>query len=188
MLRKYKIMSVVILSIYPEIYSTKIAVSEGENIVYRSDVNHSKEDFILFESVMEQMPFRRDAIMDQMRKDNVDIKSIQYVVAEGGLLRPCGEGVYSIDKTMVGDLIEGIGGDDIINIGGLLAFTIANTLRMKSFVVTPASLEERSDLAAFSPHPSIRKKSLFHAMINKYLSRQYAQSVKKNYENMQFFK
>lgn len=184
MLIKYKIMSVVILSIYPEIYSTKIAVSEDENVVYQSDVNHSKEDFILFESVMEQMPFRRDAIMDQMRKDNVDIKSIQYVVAEGGLLRPCGEGVYLIDKTMVGDLIEGIGGDDIINIGGLLAFTIANTLRIKSFVVTPASLEERSDLAAFSPHPSIRKKSLFHAMINKYLSRQYAQSVKKNYENM----
>lgn len=177
-------MSAVILSIYPEIYSTKIAVSEGESIVYQSDINHFEEDFILFEGMMEQMPFRRDAIMEQLRKDNVDIKSIQYVVAEGGLLRPCGEGVYQIDKTMVGDLIEGIGGDDIINIGGLLAFTIANTLRIKSFVVTPASLEERSDLAAFSPHPSVRKKSLFHAMINKYLSRQYADSVKKNYDDM----
>lgn len=177
-------MSAVILSIYPETYSTKIAVSEDEKIVYQSEISHYKEDFVLFESVMEQMPYRRDAVMNQLRKDNVDVKSIQYVVAEGGLLLPCGEGVYSIDKSMVGDLIEGIGGDDIINVGGLLAFTIANTLRIRSFVVTPASLDERSETAAFCSHPSIRKKSLFHAMINKYLSRQYAKSVKKNYEDL----
>lgn len=177
-------MSVVILSIYPEIYSTKIAVSEDENIVYQSEIDHSKEDFISFENIMEQIQYRRDAITDRLHKDNVDIKLIQYVVAEGGLLRPCDEGVYHIDKSMVGDFIEGIGGEDIINIGGLLAFTIANTLRIKSFVVTPASLDERSEMAKFSSHPSLRKKSLFHAMINKYLCRRYANSVKKNYEDL----
>ena len=103
-------MSVVILSIYPEIYSTKIAVSEDENIVYQSEIDHSKEDFISFENIMEQIQYRRDAITDRLHKDNVDIKLIQYVVAEGGLLRPCDEGVYHIDKSMVGDFIEGIGG------------------------------------------------------------------------------
>ena len=35
-------MSTVILSIYPELYSTKIAVSEDDDIVYESDINHSK--------------------------------------------------------------------------------------------------------------------------------------------------
>lgn len=177
-------MSTVILSIYPELYSTKIAVSEDDDIVYESDINHSKEDFVVLENIMEQMPYRRDAIMSQLRKDSVDVKSIQYVVAEGGLLRPCGEGVYAIDKFMVGDLIEGIGGDDVINIGGLLAFTIANTLRIKSFVVDPASIDERSEVAAFSQHPSLKKKSLFHAMINKYLSKEYAESIGRNYKDL----
>lgn len=177
-------MTTSILCIYPEVYSTKIAVSEDEKIIYFSEIDHQKESFILLENIVEQLPYRRDAIMDKMRDDNVDIKSIQYVVAEGGLLRPCESGVYAIDKFMIGDLLEGVGGEDVVNLGGLLAFTIANMLRIKSFVVDPASVDERNELAAFSPHLSLRKKSLFHAMINKYLSRYYAKSVNKNYEDL----
>ena len=47
-----------------------------------------------------------------------------------------------------------------------------------------SSVDERSDLAAFSPHLSLKKKSLFHVMIHKYLSGKYAQSVKKNYDDL----
>lgn len=177
-------MPTIILNIITEVSYTKIAISEDENIVYQCEIDHSKEDFVMIDSIMEQLPFRRDAIMKQMHLDVVDIKSIQYVVAEGGLLKPCESGVYEIDKTMVGDLIDGIGGDDIVNMAGLLAFTIANSLRIKSFVVDPASIDERSKLASFYSHPITRKKSLFHAMINKYLSKKYSQSINKNYEDL----
>lgn len=177
-------MPTIILCINTEVFCTKIAISEDENIVYQCDIDHSKEDFVMIDNIMEQLPFRRDAIMNQLHYDVVDVKSIQYVVAEGGLLKPCDTGVYEIDKTMVGDLIDGIGGDDIINMAALLAFTIANSLRIKSLVVDPASVDERSELASFYSHPITKKKSLFHAMINKYLSRQYARSVNKNYEDI----
>ncbi len=177
-------MPTIILSISTEVFYTKIAISENENIVYQYDIDHSKEEFIMIDNIMEQLPFRRDAIMNQLHQDIVDVKSIQYVVAEGGLLKPCESGVYEINKTMVGDLIDGVGGDDIINMGGLLAFTIANSLRIKSLVVDPASIDERSELASFYSHPITRKKSLFHAMINKYLSKKYAQFVNKNYEDL----
>ena len=177
-------MPTIILSVCPELYSTKIAVSEDEKIVYQSEINHLNEDFILFESNIEQLPFRRDAIMNDLRKNGVNLKNIEYVAAEGGLLRPCKSGVYIIDKNMIGDLIDGIAGDDIVNLGGMLAFTIANGLHVKSFLVEPSSVDERSDLAAFSPHLSLKKKSLYHVMIHKYLSGKYARSVKKNYEDL----
>lgn len=177
-------MKTTILSIAPELYSTKIAISENEKIIYESEIIHAPDELILCENTMEQMPLRRDAIMSHLRKDNVDIKSIQYITAEGGLLRPCKSGVYTIDKKMVGDLIEGIAGDDVINLGGLLAFTIANNLGIRSLVVDPLSVDERSELAAFSPHISLKKKSLFHVMIHKYLSRKYAESLNKNYEDL----
>mgnify|MGYP003289807863 CR=1 FL=1 len=177
-------MATTVLSINPKMYSTQIAISEDESIVYQREIDHSSEDFIVCENITEQLPFRRDAIVSQLRKDAIDIKSIQYVVAEGGLLKPCKSGVYAIDKNMVGDLIDGIAGDDVINLGGLLAFTIANMMRIKSLVVDPASIDERSELAAFCSHPSLRKKSLFHALIHKYLSGKYAASVKKNYEDL----
>ena len=177
-------MAVTILYISPELYSTKIAVSEDEKKVYQCEINHSGEDFLLFENNIEQLPFRRDAVMSQLRKDGVNLKSIDFVAAEGGLLKPCKSGVYQIDKNMIGDLIDGIGGDDIINLGGMLAFTIANSLNVKSFLVQPSSVEERSDLASFSPHISLKRKSLFHALHHKYLSRKYAQFVNKNYEDL----
>lgn len=177
-------MSVSLLLICPDVSSTTIAVSEDDVIVYQSKIDHSKSDFILFDNIMEQLPHRRDAVIYQLRIDNVDVKKIKYVVSEGGLLKPCKSGVYYVDKIMVSDLIDEIAGSDIINMGGLLAFSVANILRIKSLVVDPASVDERSELAAFSPHPSIRKKSLFHAMIHKYLSKKYADSIGKNYDEL----
>lgn len=177
-------MSTIVLAISTEIFYTRIAVSKDESIVYQKDINHTNEEFLQFEGVAEQLPFRRDAIMNQLRQDSVDIKSIQYVVAEGGLLKPCESGVYDIDKNMVGDLIDGVGGDDVINMAGLLAFTIANMLRVRSLVVDPASVDERSELAAFFSHPITRRKSLFHALVHKYLSNKYARYLNKNYEDM----
>ena len=177
-------MSTKILAISTEVCYTAIAISEDENIIYQYEIDHSKEDFLLLDNTIDQLPFRRDALMNQLRHDAVDVKSIQYVVAEGGLLKPCESGVYNIDKTMVGDLIDGVGGDDVMNLGGLLAFTIANTLRVKSFVVDPASVDERSELASFSSHPVTRKKSLFHALVNKYVSNKYARSINKNYDDL----
>lgn len=178
------IMSVTILYISPELHSTKIAVSEDEKKVYQCEIDHSGEDFLLFENNIEQLPFRRDAIMNRLRKDGISLKSIKFVVSEGGLLKPCKSGVYQIDKNMIGDLIDGIGGNDIINLGGMIAFTIANSLNVKSFLVEPSSVDERSELAAFTPNISLKKKSLFHASLHKYLTRKYAKSVNKNYEDV----
>lgn len=177
-------MASTILYLCPELHSTKIAVGEDRKIVYQYEINHLEEEFILFENNIEQLPFRRDAVMSQLRKDGVNLKSIDFVAAEGGLLKPCKSGVYQIDKNMIGDLLDGIGGDDIINLGGMLAFTIANSLNVKSFLVQPSSVDERSDLASFSPHVSLKRKSLFHALHHKYLSRKYAESVNKNYEEL----
>ena len=177
-------MAVTILYISPELYSTKIAVSEDEKKVYQCEINHSGEDFLLFENNIEQLPFRRDAIVDRLRKDGINLKSIKFVASEGGLLKPCQSGVYQIDKNMIGDLIDGIGGNDIINLGGMIAFTIANSLNVKSFLVEPSSVDERSDLAAFTPNISLKKKSLFHTLHHKYLARKYAKSVNKNYEDI----
>lgn len=177
-------MATIILSVCTDLFRTEIAISNDYDIFYQRIIDHSKDVFILFETVIEQLPFRRDAIINQLRSDNVDLKNINCVVAEGGLLKPCASGIYAIDKNMVGDLIEGIAGNDVINLGGLLAFTIANMLNIKSYVIDPASVDERSEIAAFSPNHSLGKKSLFHAMINKYLSAKYADSVNKNYDSL----
>ena len=79
-------MSITILSVCPDINYTTIAISKDEDVVYQTDIDHSNYDFLRYDNIMDQLPFRRDAIINQLKTDGLNIKDIQFVVAEGGLL------------------------------------------------------------------------------------------------------
>ena len=57
-------MSTKILAISTEVCYTTIAISEDENIIYQYEIDHSKEDFLLLDNTIDQLPFRRDALMN----------------------------------------------------------------------------------------------------------------------------
>lgn len=163
---------------------TKIAVCEGENIIYQCDIIHKDDSVTIDMSMVEQMAIRRNAVLSQLRNDGVNLAGIRYVIAEGGLLNPCVPGIYPINKAMVEDLLDGMNGIDVVNLGGLVAFGVANMLGVKSFVIDPASIDERSEVARFVSHPALRKKSLFHSMIHKYLGYHYSLSKHSDYKKL----
>lgn len=163
---------------------TKIAVCESENIIYQCDIIHDNDAVTVDMAMIEQMAVRRNAVLSQLKNDGVNLADIRYVIAEGGLLNPCVSGIYSINKPLVEDLLDGMNGVDVVNLGGLVAFGVANILGVKSFVVDPASIDERSDVARFVSHSALRKKSLFHAMIHKYLGYLYSLSIHSDYKKL----
>lgn len=173
-----------ILLICVDVNMTKIALYRGKDFYYNKTINHAEDESFINDIFVDQIAYRRDAVLYALRRDSVNLKDIKFVVAEGGLLEPCSSGVYAINKIMIEDLIDGVGGNDVINLAGLVAFGVANMLGIKSLAVDPVSVDERSEVAKFAVHPLLRKKSLFHAMINKYLTQKYADSVKKSYEDL----
>ena len=52
-----------ILVINPGATSTKIAVFDGENEIFRSSVEHAAQDLAHFEHVADQMPYRKALIL-----------------------------------------------------------------------------------------------------------------------------
>ena len=66
-------MSFKILTINPGSTSTKIAVFEDENEVFSKTLRHSNEELAPFSTVASQFQFRKDIIISELKKADVDI-------------------------------------------------------------------------------------------------------------------
>ena len=61
-------MSAKILAINPGSTSTKIAVYEGEHPVMVRNITHPVEELKQFKKVTDQLPFRRDLVIQELEK------------------------------------------------------------------------------------------------------------------------
>jgi butyrate kinase len=173
-----------ILSIIPEIQDTRISVFQNGDVYFETEIFHPEEETNQFKSINDQLAYRRNAIVLELKKADISLSDFDAVVSTGGLTNPCQSGVYKINKKMVEDLIDGPLGTVELNLGGLLAFSIGNMYGIKSFAIDPPVVDEFSDLAHYSGNPFISRISLFSTLNHKYLSKKYAESIKKPYEEL----
>ena len=76
-------------------------------------------------------------------------------------------------------------GEHASNLGGLIADNIAQSLpNAKAYIADPVVVDEMIDVARVSGHPEFERMSIFHALNQKAVSRAFALSVDKNYEDL----
>ncbi|MRT92998.1 butyrate kinase [Ancylomarina sp. 16SWW S1-10-2] len=174
-----------ILAINPGSTSTKIAVYQGDKSVFLKNIKHSNEELAQFNSISEQFEFRKDIILKELIEADIRIDLIAAVVGRGGLIKPIESGVYLVDEKLKSDLRIGILGEHASNLGGLIADNIAQSLpNAKAYIADPVVVDEMIDVARISGHPEFERMSIFHALNQKAVSRSFALSVDKNYEEL----
>jgi butyrate kinase len=174
-----------ILAINPGSTSTKIAVYQGDKSVFLKNIKHSNEELAQFNSISEQFEFRKDIILKELVDAEILIDLIEAVVGRGGLVKPIESGVYLVDEKLKADLRVGILGEHASNLGGLIADNIAQSLpNAKAYIADPVVVDEMIDVARVSGHPEFERMSIFHALNQKAVSRSFALSVDKNYEDL----
>ena len=174
-----------ILAINPGSTSTKIAVYQGDKSVFLKNIKHSNEELAQFNSISEQFEFRKDIILKELIDADIKIDLIEAVVGRGGLIKPIESGVYLVDEKLKSDLRIGILGEHASNLGGLIADNIAQSLpNAKAYIADPVVVDEMIDVARISGHPEFERMSIFHALNQKAVSRSFASSVDKNYEDL----
>jgi butyrate kinase len=76
-------------------------------------------------------------------------------------------------------------GQHASNLGGLIADDIASSLCCaKAFIVDPVVVDELQPVARLSGNPEIERVSIFHALNQKAVSRLYAASINRKYEDL----
>ena len=173
-----------ILTINPGSTSTKIAVFEGEEQVFKKNIKHSAEEVAKYDRIADQKPFRTEVILSELKEAGIDIKEMACVVGRGGLLRPLVSGVYEVNDAMINDLTIGVSGEHASNLGGLIANDIAKTIGVKAYIADPVVVDEMDEVARYSGHPLFPRISIFHALNQKIIARQLAKDLGRKYEDM----
>lgn len=176
---KYKL-----LVINPGSTSTKVSVYEDEKEIFKETIRHSVEEISKFNRIIEQKDFRTEVILKMLQDNNVDIKELDAVVGRGGLLKPLSSGTYKVNNKMIDDLKNNPQGEHAANLGAIIADQIANSIGKVSYIVDPVVVDEMEDIARISGMPEISRRSFFHALNQKAVSKRYAQEKGIAYEDL----
>ena len=76
-----------ILAINPGSTSTKIAVFDDETPILVRNIVHSPEELAPFDDVIEQQDFRRQLVLDELKKADIPV-AFDAVIGRGGLVKP----------------------------------------------------------------------------------------------------
>lgn len=174
-----------VLAINPGSTSTKIAVYQDASPVFIQTIRHTTEELAPFEKVTDQYSFRKDLILQQLHDADIDIQSLNIIMGRGGLLKPVESGVIEVNEKMIEDLKSCEYGEHASNLGGILAYDIAQSIPgADAYISNPVVVDELNDLARISGHPLLPRRSIFHALNQKAVAREHAKSIMKTYNEL----
>jgi len=171
-----------IFVINPGSTSTKTAVFEDERAVWMSGGHHPTAETAAFHNVNDQYEYRRDYILRNLQEAHIPL-DFDAVIGRGGLLKPLHGGVYAINEQMKYDLLHAQH-EHVCNLGALIADEIATYCHCPAYIADPVVVDEMQPQARLSGIPGMERKSIFHALNSKAVSRKYAKSVGQRYEDM----
>jgi len=173
-----------ILVIYPETFSTQIALYQGTSLLFLKNVKHPPEKLKSLQEPARKLEFRSSEVLRELKENDTMLGDIEFVVGRGGLLKPLNAGVYEVNEKMVRDLSRGSMGWHHTNLGGLIAYEIAQKINAKPILADPVSVDEMEEIARVSGHPLFERRSVFHSLTQKFYARKYAKAHHKKYEEV----
>lgn len=171
-----------IFVINPGSTSTKLALYEDDKPVWVGGAHHPLEDLAAYTHIIEQLPYRKQFVRDMLAKVGIPIQ-FDAVIGRGGLLKPTPGGVYAINEQMIHDLTYAEM-EHASNLGALIAVELAGECHCPAYIADPVVADEFMPESRYTGIPDIERKSIFHALNSKAVSRKYAASIGKAYEDL----
>lgn len=178
-----------ILIINPGSTTTKIALYEDKNLLFEEKIDHAKdsifqEKFCKPGNVLDQLDYRLDQIQKILTNNNVN--RIDGIVGRGGMLPPITSGTYIVNDKMVYDLYHHPLANHASNLGAPLALSIAKKFNIpqNAYITDPVTTDEIENKHKITGIFEIKRYAAWHALNQKSVSREYAASINKKYEDL----
>jgi butyrate kinase len=160
--------------------SSKIALFDNESCIISEILRHSVDE--VSGTVDEQTAFRLQVVINFLQKH--DISSFDAIAARGGLLKPIAGGTYRINGAMIADLRASKYGSHASNISTLLGAQLAKEYGKPAYIVDPVVVDEMDPIAKMTGLKQLERRSIFHALNQKAVARNYAEQVDRSYETL----
>jgi len=178
-------MSYKILSINPGATSTKVALYEDKNPLIVEVLRHSAEELKVYAKTLDQLDYRKNIVLEFLKRNNLKIMNLSAVVGRGGAFKPLSSGTYRVNQRMLSDIRAGnVQADHVSNLGALIAYELTRETDIPAFIVDPVSVDEFPPIARISGLPELERKSLSHALNIKMVARKAAFELGKRYEEL----
>ena len=93
-----------VLTLSPGSTSTKVAVfdadASGVNVLMNSNVRHDPKDLARFSEAAEQLDYRIETILDELKLNDIDLADIDAFSGYCGGMGPTEGGIFAIDETV----------------------------------------------------------------------------------------
>lgn len=173
-----------ILIVYPETHKTRIAVYLNNEPIFLKTIRHNEEDFAEFNDITAQKELRKKLVIEELEKNHYYLDKFDIVMGRSGMVKPVSQGVYRINEHMIKDLENALMGSHATNLGGQIAYDIAQQIGKEAYMANPVVVDELSDIARITGHPKFVRKSVFHALNHKHVANKYAKQTNKKYEDL----
>lgn len=178
-------MDYLLLVINPGSTSTKVAVFINDKLIQESVLKHSAKDLNRFKSIVDQLEFRKQIIIDFLKIQHYVPEDIDVFVGRGGMLKSLKQGgTYLVSKEMLDDLRTCKYGEHASNLGALIASELATPLNRSAYIVNPVCVDEMEDIAKVSGLKGIERSSIFHVLNQKAIAKKYAKFLNRPYEEL----
>jgi len=175
-----------IVAINPGSTSTKIALYSGESMIFTETIDHSPEELDKFNSIADQFNYRKDIIIEVLKKRGCKLEQLSAVVARGGILPPLESGAYTINKDMVNRLKYNPVVEHASNLGALIGNAITEPLGIPGLIYDSVSVDQLDPVARVSGMAGIERSSTFHALNSRAMAIKVAEKLDEKYENLNF--
>jgi butyrate kinase len=173
-----------ILAINPGSTSTKLAVYENENCIFKLSVRHDTDVIQSYDRIIDQYNFRKDAILSALNKADIALSDLAAIVGRGGMLKPIESGTYHVNDAMIEYIKKAPRGEHASNLGCVLAKELGDQVGIPSFIVDPVAVDEMDDIARYTGMPEIKRDSLFHALNQKAVALKASRDLKRPYKEL----
>ena len=182
-MKQYKV-----LAVNPGSTSTKIALFQGEKCVFTKNVSHDAAELSKYQTIPDQLPYRRDMILELLKEAGISLEEVDVFVGRGGGLLAMEGGTYGVSELMLKHARTCANG--VIHpaaLGSQLANEFAVKYGKQAMVVNPPDVDELQDLARMTGIQGVNRIIHLHALNLKETAIRHSKNVlKKAYENCNY--
>ena len=175
-----------IFTLSPGSTSTKLAVFDGEERLFKANVQHDPQKLKTFARVSEQKPYRVETILSELKANNIDIKDMDAFAAYSGGLVSTPGGIFPVNDKILEDCTSGRLMEHPAILGAQIIDAFAKESGKPAYLVNPPDVDEFEDVARVTGIKGIYRESHVHVLNQKEVAMRAAKELDKKYEECNF--
>ena len=175
-----------IFTLSPGSTSTKLAVFDGEERIFKANVQHDPEVLKTFARVSEQKPYRVQTILDELEKADISISEMDAFAAYSGGLASTPGGIFPVNDKILDDCTSGRLMEHPAILGAQIIDAFAKEVGKPAYLVNPPDVDEFDDVARVTGIKGVYRESHVHVLNQKEVAMRAAKELGKKYEECNF--